>query len=285
MRIGVITMVYNERHNLPIWLEHYGTQIGFDNLVVLDNGSDDGSTADLRGASRLFLPRGHAFDEKARMRLINDLANNLLAYYDAVIYTDCDEMLVADPAKYSTLTHYCEQNDQPVSTAIGLNVRHNVGVEPALVEDQKILQQRQLVQFVAPMCKPLIIRKPVSWGGGLHCCDYRPKFDDLYLFHLRYADMKRSLDRLATTRTINFARENAAVHQKQTDEAYIASNFKSLSKHRVIEDWNFAPFIEAFNQAVIRWPNGRYAVKRRVPGRGLNSHEMFRIPERFQTVF
>lgn len=55
-----------------------------------------------------------------------------------------------------------------------------------------VLEQRTLVQFVSPMCKPLLIRSPVSWGGGFHCCEHPPEFDDLYLFHLRHADMARA---------------------------------------------------------------------------------------------
>jgi len=38
-----MTMVFNERIFLPIWLAHYGVQFGYENLFIIDDGSNDGS--------------------------------------------------------------------------------------------------------------------------------------------------------------------------------------------------------------------------------------------------
>ena len=43
-RGAAVTFVYNESFNLPLWRRHYGAQLGTENLFIVDDGSDDGST-------------------------------------------------------------------------------------------------------------------------------------------------------------------------------------------------------------------------------------------------
>ena len=95
-RIAIMTMVYNESTNLPIWIGHYRRTAPSANLFVIDHGSDDGSTAPVSGVTRIPLPRGE-LDERDRTFLINSLQQGFLRYYDIVIYADCDELLVPDP--------------------------------------------------------------------------------------------------------------------------------------------------------------------------------------------
>ncbi|MFO1068244.1 MAG: glycosyltransferase family 2 protein [Geminicoccaceae bacterium] len=279
MRVCAITMVYNEFFSLPVWLRHYGRQVGAQNLIVLDNGSDDGSTADLGAAGHILLPRGAAFNEAHRMKLITELANNLLNYFDAVIYTDCDEMLVADPAYYADLSDYCEQMTLPVAHAIGLNIRQNIKSEGSLDLSQPILRQRRCVQFVSPMCKPLIIRKPVSWGGGFHCCEHMPTYGHLYLFHLRHADLEFSLRRLAITREITFARAGAATHQKQDFVEMVKRSFGNVHNLSIREDWDFSELLAAAIANTKLSFTERYHISPRV-----QSNYLFRVPERFSWV-
>lgn len=75
------TMVYNERENLPRWLRHYGAHV--DRLLVLDHGSDDGSTEDLATAERIRVPRSPP-DAGLRVALINDMQRHLLRHHAAV---------------------------------------------------------------------------------------------------------------------------------------------------------------------------------------------------------
>lgn len=278
--VAAITNVYNEKHNMPVWLRHYGRQVGAKHCVVLDHGSNDGSTDDLGGAGVVRLARGKVYDERARMKLVTDLANSLLGYYNAVIYSDCDEMFVADPDKYADITDYARQMKKPVAFAVGLNVRHNPEAEADLTDDAPVLSQRSLVQFVSPMCKPLLITQPVSWGGGFHCCEREPTFDDAYMFHLRHADMRRALDRLKTTRVIQFAREGAGKHHRRDEGELIEKAFKSVAKWKVKDDFDFSDEIKAHKAGIGLSFSGRYAVQKSVNVKHLN-----RIPERFATVF
>lgn len=277
--VAALTMVYNEKFNLPIWLGHYGRQVGIHNCIILDHGSDDGSTDDLGGANRVRLPRGRLFDERARMRLINNFANDLLQYYDAVVYSDCDEMLVADPGLYTNLVDYAHKLKRPVAYAIGLNIRHDPTSEPPLTNEQPILRQRTRVQFVTPMCKPLLLRKPISWGGGFHACEHPPEFDDLYLFHLRMADMDQALKRMAITRNIQFARDGAGAHQRRPDDDVITGTYMNVQNMGVIEKWDFTKHLAKHMDGMKQSTTGRY--KSETPARS----GMIRVPERFREVF
>jgi hypothetical protein len=280
MKVCAITNVFNEKRNLPVWLGHYGRQLGYENCIILDHGSDDGSTNDLKGAGRVYLPRRTKFNEDDRIQLITELANNLLNYYDAVLYTDCDEMLVADPRIHANLVSYCEQMTRPVAHAIGLNVRHNIQAEPPLDNDRPILEQRTTAQFVGSMCKPLIIKEPVSWGGGFHCCMTPPSFDDLYLFHLRYVDKDWALERLAVTRQIKFARDGAATHQQRADDELISASFGGIHRFKVDENFDLSAEIKQHLDGVQKGRSGRYVTKPFVFGRILH-----RIPVKFRSIF
>src|SRR5208282_4196404 len=66
MQIAIVTMVYNERVNLPIWIRHYTNHCPGATLFVIDHGSDDGSTQGLIGVNLVPLPRT-PFDDQIRV--------------------------------------------------------------------------------------------------------------------------------------------------------------------------------------------------------------------------
>lgn len=72
--------------------------------------------------------------------------------------------------------------------------------EAALDVAEKPLPQRHWMHFGGAMRKPVLIRPPVNWVPGFHNADTPAHFDDLYLFHLRWADRAIALRRLARTR-------------------------------------------------------------------------------------
>src|SRR5215212_4794327 len=120
-------MAHNERQMLPRWVRHYSGQLGgAEHLHVIDHASTDGSTSALpcsvhAGRAR---PIGQGF-ERDRLELVNRLADSLLARYDAVLFTDADEMLVADPARFASLVDLYEDRGTVEALAgIGVNVLH-----------------------------------------------------------------------------------------------------------------------------------------------------------------
>ena len=191
-RVVALTMARNEADLLPRWLSYYGGQIGFENLIVLDDNSDDGSTDNLP-CTRLRVPPApwHAPWAPTRLRLVNGISCGLLACYEAVIFTDVDELVVPDPAHYGGLLDYVAANrDRQVIAPLALNVLHNADVEPALKPGQPVLAQRRFVKFADGMCKPLIKRVAADWDGAFHAINARFDIDrDLLMLHLKYGDV------------------------------------------------------------------------------------------------
>jgi len=198
MHIAIVTMVNNEDYFLPLWINHY-SKVKNAQLVVVDHGSNDGSTDKLPpNINKITIPQSKPYFELDRALTISDLQHSLLHYYDCVIYTDVDELLVVDPELGLDLAAFIEQSeDHPVISPIGLNVLHLSEAEPALDIAKPILAQRPHAYFHSNYCKPVITRTPTRWMRGFHGCDEETFLDrGLYLFHLAHFDLSYSRKRM-----------------------------------------------------------------------------------------
>ena len=242
MRVAALTMVYNEPVWARVWVRHYSRQVGAAHCLVLDHGSDDGSTEGL--GVTVEQVRRTALDEDARAALVSDCVRELLRRYDAVVHTDADELLVADPGRYADLVAFAADADA-VTTAVGLDLQHLMDEEPALDAGLPIGAQRSFVRFSAAMCKPALVRRPVRWTPGFHDCDAPRAIGAAYLLHLRYADLGAGLSRLARTRGLQFAREDTNLHQRVPDAEFegMMRAVASLPRHEnalsmaLVEPW------------------------------------------------
>jgi len=220
MQIAAVTMAYNEPVWAPAWARHYAAQVGAEHCLLLDHGTDDGSTDGLPVPVRR-LPRS-PLDDAWRVEQVRAVVAELLGRYDAVIHTDADELLLADPALYPDLRAYAAATRHPVVTAIGLDVQHLLDEEPALDPLAPFGPQREWVRFSAAMCKPALVRRAVAWSPGFHCCDAPLVTDRLYLLHMRYADLGLGLRRLSRTRGQAFSSPDIAGHQRVPDGEFAA---------------------------------------------------------------
>ncbi|KXV34367.1 glycosyltransferase family 2 protein [Gluconobacter thailandicus] len=280
--LAVVTMVYNEPEHLLAWRRHYGAQVGEQACYVIDHGSTDGSTDLLGQINRIRIPRSPQDDER-RTRAVGKFCDSLLEWYESVIYVDVDELLLADPALFPSLTHFAQANIRPVVTATGLDVIHRPESEAALDYTRLVSFQRQHVRFSSAMCKPVLIRTSVTWAPGFHCCaEMAPEMGaPLFLFHLRYADLPSGLNRLERTRTQPWSSNDVGQHQRLANQDW-ENMLRGMADLPVVET--------TFDQHDQRLQNWRQAVEDSTASRideryrldlHLNGTELWRLPERF----
>ena len=221
MRVAAVTMSYNEPDWAPVWARHYAAELGAANCFIIDHGSDDRSLDGIAGVNVIRIPRSPQDDDR-RARALSLFCASLLQWYDAVIHTDIDEILLADPSRHLGLRACCAADPRPVVTAVGLDLIHRPDVERPLSRALPGLRQRRSVRFASAMCKPVLIRTPVDWAPGFHSVPAAPAFGDLFLIHLRYADLGRGLMRLARTRSQPWQEEAAGRHQRMGDAEWEA---------------------------------------------------------------
>lgn len=229
-RIAALTVVRDEASMLPRWIRYYGDQLGIENLVVVDDHSTDGSTSDLpcRVIPHEGFPKGRF--EQARMVLVSRLGSDLLRDHDAVIFTDADEFLLADPDRYEGLRDFVARRpDLQVGAGMGLNVVHHLDHEAALVPDQPVLGQRRFAKFVSKICKPSLKRVDAPWVKASHGikAPYVPD-RDLLMVHFKFADfdlMRRTADlRHAVRVEAGLTEASAWAHSGES----IAGEFRSF---------------------------------------------------------
>lgn len=213
MSVAALTMVFNERHFLPVWLHHYGRQFGRENLYVVDDGSDDGSTQGLGAVNVLRRPRGE-LDEARRAAEVSQISAQLLTRHEAVIFTDVDEMLVPDPMLGLTLADYVATRVDEHATTTGLNVHFDMRGEAALDAGLPLFRQRRYVQYDWAYCKTLVTRVPLRWKAGFHQASVSaaPR-RDLLLFHLRAVDPDIALGRLRNLNRVAISADTARLGQ------------------------------------------------------------------------
>lgn len=200
--VAAFTMVHNESVMLPLWLAHYAREIGADHLHVLDHGSD----------TPVRLEQGHVepvprttLDEIDRAALVADYQRHLLRHYDDVIFTDCDEFLVARPSLYTSLVDYAARRTTDIVRCVGADVLEHPNARP-IDWSRPILRQRPYASLRSWSCKTLLSAEPLNWSPGFHQSTPPGTPDrDLWLFHLKYADLRYALDRLALTRALDWS--------------------------------------------------------------------------------
>lgn len=281
---AAITMVYNERDNFPRWLRHYSSQVGVENCFVIDHGSDDDTFAiPPTSYSLIRLPRT-PFDAISRAALISDFASMLAPSYKYVICVDADELIIADPARYTDLALFCSSRNDLSINSIGYDVCHRKDEGP-LDRDGMISTQRRSMRFNSAMCKPNIARPGVRWSPGFHGSQNGLKFDDVYLFHTHWADKQSAMQRLQVTRTLQRTDPYADDHWRARDEVVegYLNALSAMSLEDSLEIGSGNETIRRYLDKIIDEPGSHE--EKITPPLDLLSEWLFTIPVRFRGRF
>ena len=201
--IAALTMVRNDNFFLRKWVEHYGRELGKENLYIYYDGNDQDVADFCQGTNAYVHPKigvQVVAAEKGRMKFLSEKAAELFGQgYDLVIGVDADEYIVVDPRLGIGLREYLSRQDIQVSLSpLGLDFGQKLGEEGDLSFDEPFLKQRHFAQIGTRYTKPSIIAQPCQWGSGFH----RVKghnfhiASDLYLMHFGYSDKNILEERL-----------------------------------------------------------------------------------------
>ena len=283
--LACVTMVYNERDMLPLWLRHYGRQAGSSACYVIDHGSDDGSTENLGTANRQRLART-PLDEPWRAAYVGQVCAGLLRQYDYVAYIDADEMLVADPARWGSLVDFVNDAPAPVTTAFGMNLLHLVGEEAEWDPSRPILAQRRWAFPLAAMCKPALIGRPVTWSPGFHNADAPIIFGGLSLFHLAYFDYATAMRRQHKRRGQSFADATTSTHHHASDDTVSGwmQSWTRMPCEAGVTLSEACPYRASFQHGVLASQFGRERETYRID-LSLAHYRRWQVPERFAQLF
>ena len=251
---------------------------------MVDRGSDDGSTDDLGDVNKITLPHD-AFDDQAKTAFINRLQQGLLEYYDTVIYTDADELVVPDPAVHPDLRMYLERKECDYVSCVGLNVVQILTQEAPLDLTKPLLQQRRFAKFSSAECKPSVSRVPMNWAPGFHCSDKPPLIDpELFQFHTKWIDYSLSMRRQVVNRDTARSKRNVdqgmGAHWSYDIDRFVREGFFdpiNVMKQTGLAMFDFSKEIEAINAGASP-ASGIYFIP-------MNISKMVEIPERFRSAF
>lgn len=194
-KIAAITMARNDEFFLSRWIQYYGHEIGFENLYIILDGTDQQAPKNASNANIIKLPHtdmSRATGDKYRIGKISELAKELFKKYDIVIGCDSDEFLIVDPNTNKTLREYLsELNIKTSVSGLGLDIGQNMNTEKNLDVTKPMLTQRSYALLSTRYTKPVVLNKPVAWGSGFHSVRGRNFHIDknLYLLHFGAVDM------------------------------------------------------------------------------------------------
>lgn len=195
LKIAAITQVKDEAVLLPIWLRHYGGQVGYRNLFVIDDRSSDGSTTQLN-IGGVFRRDLRPFDEIERALEISLFVQELLRFYDWVIYTDVDELLILDPVLSLPLSDYLQRMSGNHLNAVGINLLQHPNGEGDYTSDSPVLTQRKFGALARGYFKQLVHRAPARFAAGFHWTNRSRNYaPGLYLLHLAFFDRETTRKR------------------------------------------------------------------------------------------
>jgi hypothetical protein len=278
-KIAVITDSLSAGFYFHKWHWYYGTQFGNNGLYVVTYSGLKHQFKDFDLGGVFEVP--HLYNDQKRSVMIAGFVRTLLCIYDYVIRVDADEFLIPDPRKYGSLAEYAERMTRPYVTSIGYDVIQSTD-EPDLDFDRNILVgQRRSAFSLTALNKTCITSIPLEWTPGFHFCSVYPWQDELFLLHMKRADIASQIKW----------------------NQYMAGNMAdddSIRKHYDVE----SDRVREFHDGVFKWPKMEgwdefvsdefnkqfFSHIKYIPGDGMYwgeftlSHKIVTIPDEFNGI-
>ena len=291
-RMAAVTMVKGDHEFLALWVEYYSRHIGRENLFVLRHGPDPEIDRIAEGTNIIHLPdeEDKSGFNRRRWGTLSNFTSGLTLYYNWVICSDVDEIVAPDPETGLDLPDYLDAffasgRAPQVISPFAIEIVHTPATETEPLDPARpVLSVRRNFRLNANYSKPCITRKRIQFSLGGHGSNVAEVLLDpkLYLFHLRYMDDAVSRARLtgrkAWIEEKNGPRDPAA---KSGNRWYQGTDdFDHLSSlEPVAERCEFPEFVQKMQKGRTQASSGYWFF------RNTRSSELYRLPERFSTLF
>lgn len=167
---AIVSIRTNDSFWHPLWDRHYRPH--FDHVEVVQIGGS------------------YSLDFATMTKKYNKAIDELMEKYDLLVCVDTDEFLVPDPDKYQDLGRYLDKCEDDVIRCVGYDVIEMAGQKPVDL-NVKVTDSRTRWTRNMTYDKPVIMRKKILYTPGQHNCNIKGVQDeDLYMLHMRYADLK-----------------------------------------------------------------------------------------------
>lgn len=193
---AIFTITHNEFDFFPIWIRYFSRYFEGQDIYVLDHDSIDGSVSRSAKEYAFNWTKVHhqgAYNNQFITQTMIEAQRDLLAKYELVLCCDADELILADPDKWSGLDEYLDHYRGIVSTIENRSVQQ-MPDEDFLSNKGPLLSKRS-VWFKEPHYeKTVLTRIPLIWNSGYDAVDERgvpfkvPFADDLILVHMARID-------------------------------------------------------------------------------------------------
>lgn len=286
--LGIVAMVYQDYDLLQRWYDYYANQVGAENLFVFSHGNDPKHREIATGANVINVPRDPTmvkFDRR-RWTMLSAFTSGMLQFYNWMLVTDIDEMVIVDPDVAPSLTTYLRNSFPKISDApssicpFALNIIHIPEEETLPIEPgQTILSRRRYFAPSRVYSKPTLVRQPVGFGPGGHRNNLglRTLSDDLYLVHLKYFDMGEMISRAKKQASL-VNKVNSKGAELQVDHVW--SNTVE-TYHNIRENHQLGPENIALPEIRAAMMKQKQKYTDQYIWGAVNNSILYRIPERF----
>ena len=241
-RIAVLTIAYNEEYMLSKWANYYGQIFGYENLFVIDDGSDINPRTYLDNAVNVIRQPRTSFNSWRLCRTLSKFQRILLETYDVVIVLDSDEFVLTNRDDCETVKDHIHKifpNDVGIIRTEGWELVHLIDREPLLNNDRPIALQRNYLLRNTGFDKPAVANKEISLVIGNHWC-YENAVQDsnLIMVHLRHFDVNFSLGKIRKYKQTAWA---------EIDLANGFSNHQRIKEEELLG--TFHGFVKSYQEA------------------------------------
>jgi len=290
--LGVMTMAHKDYFFLGRWYQYYSKQVGAENLYVFSHGNDPEHRKIAKCANVINLPRDETmfkFDRR-RWRMMSHVATGLLDFYNWMIVSDVDEIVIVDPKVATKIVDYLQEKyegiqDYPRNIApLCLELVHIPEQEPLPIAKTKaILSRRRIFRPNRNYSKPCLVGAPVQFGPGGHRNNLglRHMPDDLYTLHLKFCDLGIMKGVAETRRNLvaEAAKAGDVTNPEHSWNATIEAHRNIVETSTVMgEDIELPEFRAAMSKQVQKYTD-------QFLWGPASCNELYRIPERFSDVF